>query len=79
MDTDDLHRVVMAPTRRGRLAVLGFAYTVSSHDASHLVATGSTASMGIYNAVWGRRQLEPPVTSVIGPIRATLERRLGNT
>jgi hypothetical protein len=34
MDTADLHRVVMAGTRRGRLAVLGFADTVSSRDAS---------------------------------------------
>ena len=50
MDTDDLHRVVMAPTRRGRLAVLGFADTVSSRDASHLIASGSTTSMGVYSA-----------------------------
>jgi len=76
MDTDDLHRVVMTSTRRGRLAVLGFADTVSSRDASHLIASGSTTSMGVYSAAWGRRQLEPPVTTpVIGPIHATLERR----
>jgi hypothetical protein len=50
MDTNDLHRVVMAPTRRGRLAVLGFADTVSSRDASRFVATGSTTSMGVYSA-----------------------------
>jgi hypothetical protein len=56
--------------------MLGFADTVSSRDASHLVATGSTISMGVYSAAWGRRQLEPLVTTpVIGPIHAMLERR----
>ena len=39
---------------------MGFADTVSSRDASHLVATGSTTSMGVYSAAWGRRQLEQP-------------------